>query len=76
MTFKEILGECGMTQSELAGQLKCSQQTVSAWCTGKNCPDIETVVNIASILSCSTEKIVQSIIESKIKNSPEGELKD
>lgn len=72
MVFKELLSGCRITQAELAGQLNCSQQTVSAWCTGKNCPDIETVVKIAEFLGFSTEVVVQSIIESKTKNASEG----
>lgn len=49
----------GMTQSEFAEEMCVTRQTVSRWEAGTVLPDIEKIVDIASILGVSTDYLLK-----------------
>lgn len=48
----------GLTQAELAGKLSVSQNAISQYETGKRCPPVSRIANIAKVLGCSVGDIV------------------
>lgn len=48
----------GLTQADLAGKLSVSQNAISQYETGKRCPPISRIANIAKVLGCSVSDIV------------------
>ena len=48
----------GLTQADLAGKLSLSQNAISQYETGKRCPPISRIANIAKVLGCSVSDIV------------------
>ena len=63
MTFKELLKEKHITQEALAASLKCSQGSVSLWCTGKSYPHIITIFRIAEIMKVPVDDVVNCFKE-------------
>ena len=61
MTFSERLAkarkEKGFTQSDVAEKLNVSFQAVSLWERGENTPEIDKLVDIASLYQVSTARI-------------------
>ena len=55
--------ELNMTQEELAGKLSVSRSTVSNWETGRNYPDMQTIVSIADILGLSLDEMMREDCE-------------
>jgi len=55
----------GMTQADLAVKLSVSQNAISQYETGKRCPPISRIANIAKILGCSVSQIVSDLSTSK-----------
>lgn len=49
----------GMTQTEFADEMCVTRQTVSRWEAGTVLPDIEKIVDIASILGVSTDYLLK-----------------
>lgn len=49
----------GLTQTEFAGQLYVTRQTVSRWESGAASPDVETLVHIARALNVSCDALLQ-----------------
>lgn len=77
MNLKDLRKEHGFKrQKNFAKAIGQNISTVSMWETGRAKPDIVIASQIAEVLNVTTDIVVQSIIESKTKNSPEGELKD
>lgn len=58
MTFKEILKDKNITQSELASRVGLSQQSISAWCNG-TAPKIRHIGVVAQALDVSVEDILR-----------------
>ena len=54
----ELRKKEGMTQEELAKQLRVSNQAVSKWEAGKCCPDIELLPEIASLFNVSIDELL------------------
>ena len=57
MNLTEILKDRGMTDAELARQLRCVQSTVYHWKAGTYMPRLEYVKKICEILSCSADDL-------------------
>ena len=60
--FAERLREClkqnGISQSELARRLKMSHQGINDYCTGKNEPNLNTLLKISKILNESVDYLL------------------
>lgn len=76
--------EKGITQEELANALGVSNQAVSKWENGQNCPDIELLPAIAKYFNVSVDRLIgyksesgaeelMLEIRSAIENAPQGE---
>jgi len=49
----------GMTQEQLAERLNVSRQTVSKWETGTAMPDIEKLLELSALFSCSLDALLK-----------------
>ena len=56
--LKELRKEKNLTQEQLAERLHVSGRTVSRWETGKNMPDISTLVDLAELYGVSVTEIM------------------
>lgn len=54
-TLKQRREELSLTQQQVADQLHVARQTVSNWETGKNYPDIPTLIKISDIYALSLD---------------------
>ena len=56
--LKELRNEKGLSQTELAKELKVSQRSISSWETGFRQPDFETLRLIAEYFDVSTDYLL------------------
>lgn len=56
--IKELRGQCGMTQKELAEKMQVSFQSISKWENGVNMPDITHIPKLAEIFGVSADVIL------------------
>lgn len=54
----QIRTQSKLTQTEMADQLHVSRQTISSWETGRNLPDLETVVMIAQHFGITLDDLI------------------
>jgi len=59
--------QINLTQEELAKKLYVSRATISNWETGRNYPDIETIVLISEVLEISLDQLLKGDFE-MVKN--------
>lgn len=59
----------GLTQDSLAEKLGVVRTTVAMWETGKSIPRADLLPDLAKILGCSIEDLLQSL---KLKKKKEG----
>lgn len=52
----------GMTQEELAEKMGVSRQTVSKWELDSTYPEIDKVISLCNLFSCSIDKLVREDI--------------
>jgi len=71
--LKNLRKEKGITQEQLAEELKVSGRTVSRWETGRNLPDISLLVAIADFYNIDVREIIEGERKSDMVNE---ELKD
>ena len=55
----------GMSQERLAQQLEVSRQTVSKWETGEAYPEMEKLMEIGALFSCSLDELLRSDMASR-----------
>lgn len=69
----------GISQEQLASQLKISRQAISKWENNSSIPDVENIVKLSNIFEVSTDYLLKSEVEiSKLdmkNNSNQGKLK-
>lgn len=64
--------ELGLTQAEFAEQMNVTRQTVNRWEVGSVYPDIEKVVDIASILHTSCDYLLKDdVVDDDTVSLPE-----
>lgn len=56
--LKKIRASKNVSVSDLAKELNKAESTVRMWETGKNKPDIDTLVNIANYFDCTTDYLL------------------
>lgn len=56
--LREMLSEYGITQRELADEAGLSESTVSRYLNKQMAPSIFAVINIAHVLNCSIDELV------------------
>ena len=55
---KRLRQRAGLTQDSLAERLHVTRQAVSAWETGKNQPDVETLTALAEALGADVRELI------------------
>lgn len=66
--------QAGITQEDLANKLRVSNQAVSKWESGKCCPDIEVLPELASFFEVSIDELLLG--ECRIKTELYDKTKD
>lgn len=56
--LKRLRQRSGLTQDDLAERLHVTRQAVSAWETGKNQPDVETLTAMAEALGADVRELI------------------
>lgn len=57
LNIKELRKKVGISQTELARQLKIGQNTVAMWESGANNPRTDRLPELAKILKCSIDEL-------------------
>lgn len=57
-SIKKLRQEKQMSQEQLAEQLHVTRQAVSNWENGKTQPDVDTLMQLASVFDVSVERII------------------
>ena len=57
--IKKYRNELGLSQEKLAEKVYVSRQTVSNWETGKNYPDIHSLLLLASLFGVSLDQLIK-----------------
>ncbi|MCW3490226.1 helix-turn-helix domain-containing protein [Dethiobacter alkaliphilus] len=70
--LRKVREEKGYTQSQLAGLINLSQQTIGHYELGRAKPDLETLQRIADIFNCSVDYLLG---RTDIKNNHPTETK-
>ena len=55
-----LLHRRGMTQTELASRVGCSQAMISHYISGTRTPSLAKLVNIAAVLGVTLDELVES----------------
>lgn len=56
--IKQARIDCGMTQNAVSEKLRVKRETVSTWESGKNCPSIACLAELADIFKCDIEYLL------------------
>ena len=56
--FKELRGEKGLTQEQLAEHFGVSGRTVSRWETGSNMPDLDVLIEMADFYEVDLRELL------------------
>ena len=67
VTIARLRKAKGLTQKELAEKVHVSDKAVSRWETGKNYPDIETLVRLAEVFDVQVGELLQGDLALKKK---------
>lgn len=74
--IKKYRSNMGISQEELAEKVYVSRQTISNWETGKNYPDIHSVLLLSSVFNVSLDQLIKGDVEiMKKKEINETEIK-
>ena len=73
--IKKYRSNMGITQEELAEKVYVSRQTVSNWETGKNYPDIHSVLLLSSVFNVSLDQLMKGDVEIMKTEIKETEIK-
>ena len=57
--IKKYRNELGLSQEKLAEKVYVSRQTVSNWETGKNYPDIHSLLLLSSLFGVSLDQLIK-----------------
>ena len=56
--LKSLLDEWGMSQQELADEIDVGKSTISKYINGTGMPSLVNVINIAYVLECNIEELI------------------
>ena len=73
--IKKYRSNMGISQEELAEKVYVSRQTVSNWETGKNYPDIHSVLLLSSVFNVSLDQLIKGDVEIMKNEIKETEVK-
>lgn len=66
--FKELRREKGLTQEQLAEQLKVTGRTISRWETGANMPDLDILIEMADFYEVDIRELIDGERKSEKMN--------
>lgn len=69
--FREYLKKNEVTQTEIAKRIKCTQQVISKWCTGKSEPSLYYMRKLADALDVDLQTIVACFVQDNKKTKKE-----
>lgn len=72
--IKNYRSRMGISQEELAEKVYVSRQTVSNWETGKNYPDIHSVLLLSSVFNVSLDQLMKGDVEIMKKEIQKTEI--
>lgn len=73
--IKKYRTNMGISQEELAEKVYVSRQTVSNWETGKNYPDIHSVLLLSSVFNVSLDQLIKGDVVVMKEEIKETEIK-
>lgn len=73
--IKKYRSNMGISQEELAEKIYVSRQTVSNWETGKNYPDIHSLLLLSSLFNVSLDQLIKGDVVIMKKEIKEMEIK-
>lgn len=56
--LRDLMAGSGMTQKDLARELDISESAVSQYVNGRQFPGVKTLVNMAYVLECSMDDLL------------------
>lgn len=72
--ISELRKEKGMTQSDLAEKMNVTDKAVSKWERDLACPDINSISTLAAILGVTTDELLNTKKDTKIKSEETEKL--
>ena len=72
---KKYRSEMGISQEELAEKIYVSRQTVSNWETGKNYPDIHSLLLLSTLFNVSLDQLIKGDVDIMKKEIKGTEMK-
>lgn len=72
--IKKYRSNMGISQEELAEKVYVSRQTVSNWETGKNYPDIHSLLLLSALFNVSLDQLIKGDVEIMKKGIKETEI--
>lgn len=73
--IKKYRSDRGFSQEELAEKVYVSRQTVSNWETGKNYPDIHSLLLLSSLFNVSLDQLIKGDVETMRTEIKETEIR-
>lgn len=73
--IKKYRSNMGISQEELAEKIYVSRQTISNWETGKNYPDIHSLLLLSSLFNVSLDQLIKGDVVIMKKEIKELEIK-
>ncbi len=73
--IKKYRNSMGFSQEELAEKLYVSRQTISNWETGKNYPDIHSLLLLSSLFNVSLDQLIKGDVELMREEIKETEVR-
>lgn len=73
--IKKYRNEMGLSQEELAEKVYVSRQTISNWETGKNYPDIHSLLLLGSLFGMSLDQLIKGDVEAMKKDISKADIR-
>lgn len=73
--IKKYRNSMGISQEELAEKIYVSRQTISNWETGRNYPDIHSLLRLSSLFNVSLDQLIKGDIEVMKEEIKDTEIK-
>ena len=73
--IKKYRNDIQLSQEELAEKVHVSRQTISNWETGKNYPDIHSLLLLGSVFNVSLDQLIKGDVETMKEKIKETEIK-
>lgn len=71
--LKQLRGQSGMTQEQLAERLGVNSRSVSRWETGRTMPDFALLIELGRLYGVTVDELLDGAYRAKAEPVPEGE---